>query len=461
MADPIQIKHNRELHPQKISVKQYEVGTVLTFVRDSYKYDQIDLRDYKAYAITSFNGEIDYIELTKTVSGTQMTLTWPLSARTLLHEGIISYQIAFKADEDSAAVFNTYQGIIQNSASIDETSIVGDYPTIMKQWLDLIDTRSGHLPIKVEYMYPGKSIPIEERIADTLYYQWEEAHFTTATAATGVVYLGSNPYADSGLYINGKHVYVDDTSDKVHVLEPSVWVDAINAANCGVIAMDNSSGDDIIILLTAATSGFAGNNITYELGLALYGAGAGIQNPSEGKTAGSKLTGGFDAQDGVVNPAGHFEDHFGNTLAESDKSIGEIKYFAHNKSMLGWLLCDGSAVSRETYAKLFDVIGTNWGEGDGSTTFNLPNLIGRVAWGSDTAGDYLDAGLPNITGSFSGDDTGGVATGAFSYSSASTGPGDKGGGRIYEFDASKSNSIYGKSDTVQPPAATLRPFIRY
>lgn len=314
MADPIQIKNNRELHPQKISVKQYEVGTVLTFVRDGYKYDQIDLRDYKAYAITSFNGEIDYIELTKTVSGTQMTLTWPLSARTLLHEGIISYQIAFKADEDSAAVFNTYQGIIQNSASIDETSIVGDYPTIMKQWLDLIDTRSGYIPHKVEYMYPGKSIPLEERIADTLYYQWEEAHFTTATAATGVVYLGSNPYADSGLYINGKHVYVDDASDKVHVLEPSVWVDAINAANCGVIAMDNSSGDEIIILLTAATAGSAGNNITYELGLALYGAGAGIQNPSEGKTAGSKLTGGFDAQDGVENPAGYFEDHFGNKI---------------------------------------------------------------------------------------------------------------------------------------------------
>lgn len=314
MDDPIKIKDDRQFFPQKISVKQYEVGQVLTFKRDSYRYNTHDLRDYKAYAITSFNGEIDYIELTKTVSGTELTLTWPLSAKTLKNAGIITYQIAFKASEDSASVFNTYEGIIQNSASIDETSLVGDYPTIMKQWLDLIDTRSGYIPHKVEYMYPGKSIPIEERVADTLYYQWEEAHFITATAATGVVYLGSNPYADSGLYINGKHVYVDDTSDKVHVLEPSVWVNTINAANCGVIAMDNSNSDDIIILLTAATAGSAGNNITYELGLARYGAGAGIQNPSEGLTAGSKLSGGFDAQDGVENPAGYFEDHFGNKI---------------------------------------------------------------------------------------------------------------------------------------------------
>jgi microcystin-dependent protein len=42
-----------------------------------------------------------------------------------------------------------------------------------------------------------------------------------------------------------------------------------------------------------------------------------------------------------------------------------------------WLLCDGSAVSRATYADLFAVIGTHWGVGDGSTTFNLPQKQGR------------------------------------------------------------------------------------
>jgi len=40
----------------------------------------------------------------------------------------------------------------------------------------------------------------------------------------------------------------------------------------------------------------------------------------------------------------------------------------------GWLLCDGHEVSRATYVSLFDVIGTTWGDGDGTTTFNLPNM---------------------------------------------------------------------------------------
>lgn len=61
--------------------------------------------------------------------------------------------------------------------------------------------------------------------------------------------------------------------------------------------------------------------------------------------------------------------------------------FAGNAIPSGYLLCDGRAVSRETYADLFAVIGTTYGAGDGSTTFNLPNMTGRVPVGykaSDT-----------------------------------------------------------------------------
>lgn len=46
---------------------------------------------------------------------------------------------------------------------------------------------------------------------------------------------------------------------------------------------------------------------------------------------------------------------------------------SHTNVPTGWMLCDGSAISRATYADLFAVIGTNFGSGDGSTTFNLPN----------------------------------------------------------------------------------------
>ena len=52
----------------------------------------------------------------------------------------------------------------------------------------------------------------------------------------------------------------------------------------------------------------------------------------------------------------------------------------------GWLLCDGSAVSRSTYATLFALIGTTYGAGDGSTTFNVPDMRGRVIAAPDNMG---------------------------------------------------------------------------
>jgi microcystin-dependent protein len=57
----------------------------------------------------------------------------------------------------------------------------------------------------------------------------------------------------------------------------------------------------------------------------------------------------------------------------------------------GWLECDGSAVSRETYDSLFAAIGTAYGSGDGSTTFNLPNIKGKVIVGYDSAQTEFDS----------------------------------------------------------------------
>lgn len=54
----------------------------------------------------------------------------------------------------------------------------------------------------------------------------------------------------------------------------------------------------------------------------------------------------------------------------------------------GWRICDGSAISRTTYKKLFDVIGTSYGAGDGSTTFNLPDKRGRVSIGKDSSTEF-------------------------------------------------------------------------
>jgi microcystin-dependent protein len=70
---------------------------------------------------------------------------------------------------------------------------------------------------------------------------------------------------------------------------------------------------------------------------------------------------------------------------------GTVTQTARITAPTGWLLCEGQAVSRTTFARLFDAIGTTYGNGDGSTTFTLPNLKGRVPVGRDDSQTEFDA----------------------------------------------------------------------
>lgn len=104
------------------------------------------------------------------------------------------------------------------------------------------------------------------------------------------------------------------------------------------------------------------------------------------------------------------DDEFRRRVAETVNAAiqalvptGALAPYAGSSAPYGWLLCDGSAVSRTTYAGLFGVIGTIYGAGDGSTTFNLPNLTGRYVKGGapgTSAGansvTLTQANLPNV-----------------------------------------------------------------
>jgi len=67
----------------------------------------------------------------------------------------------------------------------------------------------------------------------------------------------------------------------------------------------------------------------------------------------------------------------------SGSEIGSVSAFAMPTPPAGWLVCDGSAISRTEYADLFATIGTLWGHGDEVTTFNLPDLRGEFVRGFD------------------------------------------------------------------------------
>lgn len=172
------------------------------------------------------------------------------------------------------------------------------------------------------------------------------------------------------------------------------------------------------------------------------------------------------------------------TLTWNGKPIGaitgEIKYFAFNTAPDGYLVCNGAEISRETYADLFSVIGTTFGSGDGSTTFNLPDLRDRYIIGANTnaLGTKVAEQLPNIKGSF-GITNGNIlnngktdmfvsSSGAFSNPVTTNGYSHIAGSVIVgssrnniDLNATNSNSIYTDNGHVYPLSLALLPCIKY
>ena len=78
--------------------------------------------------------------------------------------------------------------------------------------------------------------------------------------------------------------------------------------------------------------------------------------------------------------------------------VGIVSAFAGATAPAGWLLCFGQAISRTSYAALFTALGTTYGVGDGTTTFNLPDYRGRVLAGADNMGGTLANRLTAASG---------------------------------------------------------------
>lgn len=165
------------------------------------------------------------------------------------------------------------------------------------------------------------------------------------------------------------------------------------------------------------------------------------------------------------------------SIYQSESEIGTANYEIglpqptfSNTLLSNEIWLEGQEVSRKTYAKLFAIYGVTYGEGNGSTTFNLPDCRNRVLWGATSFG-YLSAGLPDIVGSIDPySDYSGASIGTRNGSGAlySTGSGSimsrretGGGSKGIGFQASRFNPIYGGSSTVQPPAIKCRVKTRY
>ena len=160
----------------------------------------------------------------------------------------------------------------------------------------------------------------------------------------------------------------------------------------------------------------------------------------------------------------------------SNYIIGQIIAVPFNSAPSRTLICDGSEISRDTYSELFTAIGTIYGEGDGTTTFNIPDL--RDKWikyygVENNIGEILEEGLPNITGSLSNTacvrsnknsvSQSGALTCTITTTSSNIDGARYSWGNLssISFTASRSNSIYGASSHVTPNSIVLLPCIIY
>ena len=155
---------------------------------------------------------------------------------------------------------------------------------------------------------------------------------------------------------------------------------ATMAAGYTVSVANNSSGDVSVAVATATDTIDTVTNATQTI----------AAHETRRYIVNATATGYLTASNGNAIPAGAVMPYAGATAPG------------------GWLFCYGQAVSRTTYQTLFIAIATAYGVGDGTTTFNLPDLRGRVVAGQDDMGGSSANRLTGVTGSVNGDTLGGT-----------------------------------------------------
>lgn len=186
---------------------------------------------------------------------------------------------------------------------------------------------------------------------------WKQSVVCATTAAGTLASDFENGDTVDGITLStGDRILI---KDQVDATENGVYT--VNASGAPTRATDFDNDSEIVAAVTIVEEGTTNADVIF------------ICTNTDGDEIGTD-----DINFSTYNPA------------NAGSITGEIRLWATAAAPAGWKICNGDAISRTSYSDLFAVISTDYGAGDGSTTFNLPDLRGRAAIGSGT-GDATDA----------------------------------------------------------------------
>jgi len=212
-------------------------------------------------------------------------------------------------------------------------------------------------------------------------------------ALTGTDYTKTASYRRFGTSLTPDNVTIANNNGTISVAGASLNFSYFNTTSIGQ-GLEFVGGNTVLQLTTPSPELSFLNNVLQ------------ITN---GSVANSKLSNmGVDTVKARLTTAGSPADvplaTFATALAPLITSPGNtippgtVFDYAGTTAPTGYLLCDGSAVNRTTYSALFNILGTTWGVGDGSTTFNIPDLRGRTSIGAGQGGGLTNRTLGQTLG---------------------------------------------------------------
>lgn len=212
---------------------------------------------------------------------------------------------------------------------------------------------------------------------NTVFTDYADIHAGTGTLDDNL-YVGSNKFsvigASGNTTVNAGTFTVSSTTNSANAILMTT-----NSGTDETITIQNNQGSSSSSILIDSEDG--GIQMTVSTNNAIS-----IENNG---TVGINMTNPNDSYaldvNGTANATSIFQ---ANALLVP---TGSVMQYASSSAPTGWLICDGSAVSRTTYATLFAVISTTYGVGDGSTTFNLPDTQGKSVFGYNSGDSSFDA----------------------------------------------------------------------